>query len=134
MEVLVWTPALADCSNILCALNLVAHASIIMGFVLLQSTIKPFKSTLIGLLDTFFMVNFLLIVVFNLIASQEVLFWAYMVLTILALLVIFCTILFHAVMPRNIQRHLDVVMVGMNSLGGVMTLILISSLKPVDTY
>ena len=83
-----------------------AHPLSILIFTLLQCILWPFKNTFIGLLDTFFMVNYLLIVLFKLNTSRDEFFWSYALLTTSALVVMCCIVLFH-ILPRKLWGRLE---------------------------
>jgi transcription initiation factor TFIID subunit 2/histone acetyltransferase MYST3 len=64
---------------------LIAHFVIMLAFILLQGKVNPFCSHLVGALDMFFMLNYLLIVVFYLQLSQSTFLTAYVILVSFAI-------------------------------------------------
>jgi transcription initiation factor TFIID subunit 2/histone acetyltransferase MYST3 len=74
---------------------LIAHFVIMQAFILLQGHLRPFRSHLVGTLDMFFMLNYLLIVVFYLQLSQSDFLVAYVILVSLAISVMVLILLSH---------------------------------------
>jgi hypothetical protein len=74
---------------------LIAHFVIMQAFILLQGHLRPFRSHLVGTLDMFFMLNYLLIVVFYLQLSQSAFLVAYVILVSLAISVMVLILLSH---------------------------------------
>jgi hypothetical protein len=74
---------------------LIAHFVIMLAFILLQGHMRPFHSHLVGTLDMFFMLNYLLIVVFYLQLSRSAFLVAYVILVSLAISVMALILLSH---------------------------------------
>jgi hypothetical protein len=66
-----------------------------LAFILLQGKVNPFRSHLVGTLDMFFMLNYLLIVVFYLQLSRSAFLVAYVILVSLAISVMALILLSH---------------------------------------
>ena len=74
---------------------LMAHFFIMLVFLLLQAHARPFRSQLVGVLDTFFLLNYFLIVTFYKVVPKSTFFSAYVVLFSSAVAVFFLIIIFH---------------------------------------
>jgi hypothetical protein len=74
---------------------LIAHVVIMLAFILLQGQVRPFHSYLVGALDMFFMLNYLLIVGLYFQLSQSTFLMAYVILASLAIFVMALILLSH---------------------------------------
>lgn len=76
---------------------LFSHLVIIFVFVLIQSHVRPFRNQLVGALDTFFMLNYWLIILFYLQSeiSKSIFSIAYIFLLSFAIFVLVLIVVFH---------------------------------------